>query len=62
MSIILSFIVVIAILGLICYVFKKTFECSDETDFEIQNRFIGRISFKKKPKENKVPPKKIRHP
>lgn len=51
MSIIFIFIVAMSILGLAFYVFKKTFECKDGTDFGIQNRLIGKIWHKKMPKD-----------
>ncbi|MEN2435862.1 hypothetical protein AAH994_10645 [Weeksellaceae bacterium A-14] len=50
-ALILLFIVAMTIIRLAFYVFKKIFECKDETDFGIQNRLIGKIWFKKKPKE-----------
>jgi len=52
MSIIFTFIVAMSIIALAFYVFKKTFECRDETNFGLQNRLIGKIWHKKKPKEN----------
>ncbi len=51
MSIIFIFIVAMSIVGLAFYVFKKTFECKDETDFGLHNRLIGKIWHKKKPKD-----------
>ncbi len=50
-ALILLFSVAMALIKLIFYVFKKIFECRDETDFGVQNRLIGKIWFKKKPKE-----------
>lgn len=47
----LIFIVVMSIIALAFYVIKKTFESTDETEFGIQNRLIGRIWHKKKPKK-----------
>ena len=47
----LIFIVAMSIIVLAFYVFKKTFESRDETEFEIQNRLIGRIRHKKKSKK-----------
>lgn len=43
----LIFIVAMAIIILAFYVFKKTFESKDDTEFEIQNRLLGRIRHKK---------------
>lgn len=47
--IVLFFIVAMSLLALIFYIFKKTFESKDETEFGIQNKLIGRIWHKKKP-------------
>lgn len=49
----LIFIVAMAIIILAFYVFKKTFESKDDTEFEIQNRLLGRIRHKKKSNKEK---------
>jgi hypothetical protein len=50
-GLIFVFIVAMSIIGLTFYVIKKTFECTDETDFGVQNRLIGKIWYNKKPKD-----------
>jgi len=52
-GLIFLFIVAMSLIGLAFYVFKKTFECKDETDFGVQNRLIGKIWHNKKPKDQK---------
>lgn len=47
----LFFIIAMSIIALIFYIMKKTFESNDETEFGIQNRLIGKIWHKKKPKK-----------
>ena len=49
----LIFIVAMAIIILAFYVFKKTFESKDDTEFEIQNKLLGRIRHKKKSNKEK---------
>lgn len=52
-GLIFMFIVSMSMIGLAFYVFKKTFECKDETYFGVQNRLIGKIWHYKKPKNPK---------
>lgn len=49
-GLIFLFIVAMSLIGLAFYVFKKTFECKEETDFGVQNRLIGKIWHYKKAK------------
>lgn len=49
----LIFIVAMAIIILAFYVFKKTFESKDDTEFEIQNKLLGKIRHKKKSNKEK---------
>ncbi len=47
------FIIALFIIALIFYIIKKFFESDVETEFGIQNRLIGKIWLKKKPKNNR---------
>ncbi|MCU7616518.1 hypothetical protein NZ698_04860 [Chryseobacterium sp. PBS4-4] len=46
-----AFIVAMILLKFIDNLLKKIFECNDEIDYGVQNRFIGKIWISKKPKE-----------
>ena len=52
-GLIFLFIIAMSLIGLAFYVFKKTFECIDETNFGVQNRLIGKIWHIKKPTDPK---------
>lgn len=53
-GLIFLFIVAMSLIGLAFYVFKKTFECKDETNFGVKNRLIGQIWHIKKPQNDKI--------
>lgn len=53
-GLIFLFILAMSLIRLAFYVFKKTYECKDETNFGIKNRLIGQIWHNKKPQNNEI--------